>query len=221
MCGTIFAAINTLPKAAAPSARCAPTRWTPLCLRKYAANFANFQPCLRRRRFPAALPAGLQAQMDAVDSELQALVRQVPQAGAGLMRYINRQITALEAQKEALCTRLSALERQAQADAPEITGYLQNWDRAHDRRQGRGRGLPDRIHPRHGDRTSNHLEDLTGKAVPCCALRRCAARSTGQSGCEELLRLQPGDRHPPAGKNLGAQTAAAGQCSGCRPLQNN
>ena len=45
------------------------------------------------------------------------------------MRYINRQITALEAQKEALCTRLSALERQAQADAPEITGYLQNWDR--------------------------------------------------------------------------------------------
>ena len=94
--------------------------------------------CAKLREFPTLYPAPpvsgrsacrLQAQMDAVDSELQALVRQVPQADAGLMRYINRQITALEAQKEALCTRLSALERQAQADAPEITGYLQNWDR--------------------------------------------------------------------------------------------
>ena len=94
--------------------------------------------CAKLREFPTLSPAPpvsgrsacrLQAQMDAVDSELQALVRQVPQADAGLMRYINRQITALEAQKEALCTRLSALERQAQADAPEITGYLQNWDR--------------------------------------------------------------------------------------------
>ena len=94
--------------------------------------------CGKLREFPTLSPAPpvsgrsacrLQAQMDAVDSELQALVRQVPQAGAGLMRYINRQISALEAQKEALCTRLSALERQAQADAPEITGYLQNWDR--------------------------------------------------------------------------------------------
>ena len=93
--------------------------------------------CGKLREFPTLSPAPvsgrpacrLQAQMDAVDSELQALVRQVPQADAGLMKYINRQITALEAQKEALCTRLSALERQAQADAPEITGYLQNWDR--------------------------------------------------------------------------------------------
>ena len=28
-----------------------------------------------------------------------------------------------------MCTRVSARERQAQADTREITGYLQNWDR--------------------------------------------------------------------------------------------
>lgn len=93
--------------------------------------------CTKLAAFPTLSPAPpadsrsvcrLQAQVDAIDKERQALVRQVPQADAGLMKYINLRIRELETQKEALYARLCTLAHQ-QADAPQLSGYLQAWDR--------------------------------------------------------------------------------------------
>lgn len=71
----------------------------------------------------------MQAQIDEIDSEVQALVRQVSLADAALMRQLNLRMNTLEAQKKALCARLSARECRQQGGGQTITGYLRVWDR--------------------------------------------------------------------------------------------
>lgn len=87
-------------------------------------------PVLRPWRPPAPDGAAcrLQAQLDAADCEIAALMRQLAGAGEALAAYIDRRISALEEEKAALCRRISA-RAQPSVDAPPLTDYLRDWDR--------------------------------------------------------------------------------------------
>ena len=133
-------------------------------------------PVLRPRQPPAPDGAAcrLQAQLDAADCEIAALMRQLAGAGEALASYIDRRVSALEEEKAALCRRnqRAGAAVRGRAAAHRLS---QGLGPAPHRRPGRGSGLPDRDHPRDRDRAAHRLARLSGRALPLSALAmRCA-----------------------------------------------
>ena len=100
-----------------------------LILTEICGKLAEFASLSQKRPHVHSDVWRLRTKIDEINTEIQALVRQVSLADEDLMKYINFRVTSLESQKKACCSRIDELEHQSRSSAQKITNYIKAWNR--------------------------------------------------------------------------------------------